>query len=68
MDAPPSEDLETPLTLAEVCDLLRIHKNTGWRLAAAGKLPGQLPRIGRDYRFARPAVEASLRGEGERVA
>jgi len=51
------------LSLKQVCDLLGIHVNTGLKLAARGELPGQLPRVGKLYRFNREAVERYLSGE-----
>jgi excisionase family DNA binding protein len=43
------------LTLAELCDYLRIHKTTAYRLVKRGKIPGF--RIGSYWRFNIEAIE-----------
>ena len=54
------------LTVAEVCELLRIHKSTVYRLIQTGKFPHF--RIGTDYRFSREAIDKWRRAqEGQRT-
>jgi excisionase family DNA binding protein len=43
------------LTLREVCQLLRVHPSTVYRLIKTGKLPAF--KIGRDFRFNRESIE-----------
>jgi excisionase family DNA binding protein len=43
------------LTLAELCDYLRIHKTTAYRLIKRGKIPAF--RIGSYWRFNIEAIE-----------
>ena len=51
------------LTVDEVVQLLRLSRDTIYRLAASGELPGR--KIGRTWRFPSDAVEAYVRqGQG----
>jgi excisionase family DNA binding protein len=43
------------LTVDEVVDLLRISRDTVYRLVAAGKLPAR--KVGRQWRFPRAELE-----------
>jgi excisionase family DNA binding protein len=43
------------LTVDEVVDLLRISRDTVYRLVAAGKLPAR--KVGRQWRFPRTELE-----------
>ena len=47
------------LTVDEVMDLVRISRDTVYRLAAKGELPGR--KIGRTWRFPRDEIEAYIR-------
>ena len=49
-------DEPATLTLYEVADLLRISDSTAKRLAKQGKLPGNIGKVGRQWRFSREAV------------
>jgi len=49
------------LTVRDVAQLMGLHPATVRRLARAGRLPGAY-RVGRQWRFAREAIE-KLRGE-----
>lgn len=46
------------LTGGEVAKLLRVSRDTVYRLAASGELPGR--KIGRIWRFSRDAIEQYL--------
>ena len=46
--------MEEILTPTNVADLLKIHVQTVYRLAAEGKIPGN--RIGRSWRFSRADI------------
>jgi excisionase family DNA binding protein len=48
------------MTAAEVCDFLRIHRNTLYRLAKAGGIPYFI--AGKDYRFNRETIEKWSKG------
>ena len=48
------------MTAAEVCDFLRIHRNTLYRLAKAGGIPYFI--VGKDYRFNRETIEKWSKG------
>jgi excisionase family DNA binding protein len=48
----PSDD--EILTITELCDLLRIHPSTGYKLTKRGQIPGF--RVGADWRFHRNAI------------
>lgn len=52
------------MTLHEVSSLLRLSEATVLRLVESGELPGR--RFGRQWRFSRHAVMASLEGPGDR--
>jgi len=47
------------LTIEEVMDLLRVSRDTVYRLAASGKLPGR--KIGRAWRFPKDEIESYVR-------
>ncbi len=47
------------LTVSEVMDLLRMSRDTVYRLAARGQLPGR--KVGRAWRFPKDVIEAYLR-------
>jgi excisionase family DNA binding protein len=44
------------LTLTEVCDLLRVHPTTIYKMVKAGKIPSF--RIGTEWRFRRDRIIA----------
>lgn len=50
---------ENILTIDELADYLRISKSSLYKLAQAGKLPGQ--KIGRHWRFHKEAVDQWLK-------
>lgn len=60
-----STDDEKPvlLTLEEVADILRISLSKAKQMAQRGELPGQLPKLGHQYRFSAERVAAYTRGE-----
>ena len=43
------------LTVKEVCDLLRVHPTTLYKLIRAGKIPSF--RVGSDWRFQQDLIE-----------
>ena len=43
------------LTVKEICELLRVHQGTVYKLVKQGKIPSF--RIGADWRFRRDVVE-----------
>jgi excisionase family DNA binding protein len=47
-------DDQEVLTVKEVCDLLRVHPTTLYKLAKQGKIPSF--RVGTDWRFRKDAV------------
>ncbi len=47
------------LTVEEVMELVRISRDTVYRLAAKGELPGR--KIGRTWRFPKDEIEAFIR-------
>ena len=54
------------LTLKELCELLRVHRSTAYRLLREGKIPSF--RIGSDWRFRKDVItrwlaEKSMRAE-----
>jgi excisionase family DNA binding protein len=51
------------LTVDEAAQLLRVSRDTVYRLAGVGALPGR--RIGRLWRFSATAIEAYLSGQAE---
>lgn len=53
--------MTSDLTVQDVAELMGVHPATIRRLARAGRLPGAY-RVGRQWRFAREAIE-KLRGE-----
>jgi excisionase family DNA binding protein len=54
------------LTVKEVCDLLRVHQTTLYRLIKAGGIPSF--RIGSDYRFQQDLIERWMAEESKPVA
>ena len=58
----PNEDVSSEprlLTVDDVVQLLRLSRDTSYRLATSGELPGR--RTGRTWRFPSEAVEAYVR-------
>jgi excisionase family DNA binding protein len=51
----PMESGHEILTMKDVCDLLRVHPTTLYKLIKKGKIPGF--RIGTDWRFRRDMIE-----------
>jgi excisionase family DNA binding protein len=49
------------LTGDEVAAILRVSRDTVYRLSARGELPGR--KVGRIWRFPKSAIEEYLRGE-----
>jgi excisionase family DNA binding protein len=43
------------LTMKDICDLLRVHQSTIYKLIKKGKIPSF--RIGSDWRFRRDRIE-----------
>lgn len=52
-------DKESFLTIDDLAEYLKISKSTLYKLAQAGKLPGQ--KIGRHWRFHKDAVDQWLK-------
>jgi excisionase family DNA binding protein len=48
------------LTVGEVAKLMRVSRDTVYRLAVAGELPGR--RVGRIWRFPKDAIQSYLHG------
>ncbi len=48
------------LTVTQVMDLLQLSRDTVYRLAALGELPGR--KIGRTWRFPEDEIERYIRG------
>jgi excisionase family DNA binding protein len=61
MDAENSRTVPV-MTIEEVARYLRIPKSSVYKLARAGRIPGQ--KVGRHWRFHRATVENWLAGEG----
>jgi excisionase family DNA binding protein len=51
----PLESDHEVLTVKELCDLLRVHQATVYKLVRQGKIPSF--RVGNDWRFRRDLVE-----------
>lgn len=49
------------MTAEELCEYLRIHKSTLYRMIKTGKLP--YFRMGSDYRFSREAIDEWRRSQ-----
>lgn len=43
------------MTMDELCDYLRIHRSTGYRLCKAKKIPHF--RVGSDHRFVKSSID-----------
>ena len=54
-----SVDIGSILTIDELSDYLKISKSTLYKLAQAGKVPGQ--KIGRHWRFHKEAIDQWLK-------
>lgn len=50
-----SVDNDSILTIDELAEYLKISKSTLYKLAQAGKVPGQ--KVGRHWRFRKPAID-----------
>ena len=50
--------LQEALTIEEVAKVLKVSRETVYRLAAAGQLPGR--KVGRIWRFSATAIERYL--------
>jgi excisionase family DNA binding protein len=59
--AAPDKTISSMMTADEVCELLRIHRTTLYRLLKAGDIPAF--RIGSDWRFQREAIEKWRRSQ-----
>jgi excisionase family DNA binding protein len=57
----PMESNHELLTVKEVCDLLRVHYSTVYKLARDGRIPGF--RVGTDWRFRRDMIERGIAGD-----
>jgi excisionase family DNA binding protein len=57
MHDPPAE--REVMTLPEVCQYLRVHSSTAYRLLYAGLLPGY--KVGRSWRFNRAQIEQLIK-------
>ena len=53
------------LTVKEVCQLLKIHHTTLYRLVKAGEIPSF--RIGSDYRFQQDLIERWMAEESKDI-
>jgi excisionase family DNA binding protein len=51
----PVESGNEILTMKDICDLLRVHQSTIYKLIKKGKIPSF--RIGSDWRFRRDMIE-----------
>jgi excisionase family DNA binding protein len=56
-------DIADVMDVKEAAALLRVHPNTLYAEAAAGRIPCR--KVGRQYRFTRPALERWLEGQDE---
>jgi excisionase family DNA binding protein len=52
---------EEVFTLEEAAKYLKVHQQTIYKMARAGKLPGM--KIGRSWRFHKDILDAMLKGE-----
>lgn len=52
------EDADSVLTIDDLADYLKIPKSTLYKLARAGKVPGQ--KVGRHWRFRKEAIDRWL--------
>ncbi len=59
-----SVDKETILTIDELAEYLKISKSSLYKLAQAGKVPGQ--KVGRHWRFHKDAIDQWLKEAGTR--
>jgi len=57
--------ISTVMTVSEVCEYLRIHRSTLYRLIKTGDLPHF--RLGSDYRFNREAIALRCKPGGEHL-
>jgi excisionase family DNA binding protein len=57
-----TEGQDTVLTIEELSTYLKISKSTLYKLAQAGKLPGQ--KVGKHWRFKKEAVDCWLEEGG----
>lgn len=57
-----SVNKESILTIDELADYLKISKSTLYKLAQAGKIPGQ--KVGRNWRFRKEAIDRWLEESG----
>ena len=57
----PVESENEILTIKELCDFLRVHPSTIYRMVKRGEIPSF--RIGADWRFRREAIERWMAGE-----
>jgi excisionase family DNA binding protein len=65
----PSPEESSFLTLTEVADLLRIPDWTLRNIAQRGEFPpGVVAKVGRTYRFSRPALEKWIASGGAMAA
>ena len=62
MPEPPAEN--AIMTLPEVCNYLRVHSSTVYRLLSAGILPGY--KVGKFWRFSRAKIDQFMKQETER--
>lgn len=53
------------LTLDELAEYLQLSKSTLYKIAQAGKLPGQ--KIGKRWRFHKAAIDKWLKGRPEHL-
>jgi excisionase family DNA binding protein len=58
-DTENEQNIPSVMTIQELCDYVRIHRSTAYRLISIGKLP--FLRIGGNYRFDREEVDQWLR-------
>lgn len=63
----PNKDKPTPvMTVEDIADYLRIPKSSVYKLARAGRIPGQ--KVGRHWRFHRATIESWMAGAGTNSA
>ena len=58
----PMESDHEILTVKDMCDLLRVHYSTVYKLAKDGRIPSSF-RIGTEWRFRRDVIERWIAGE-----